>query len=141
MYQIQHETEEVLCNPREYDNLGSMVCYHRRYNLGDKNPYLPGHYKPNPRDFSGWGHMRQYLEKVHDLAVCLPVYMYEHSGIALSTKPFSCPWDSGQIGFIFVSKKKLREEYGVKRVTASLVAKAVRILEAEVQEYNQYLNQ
>ena len=141
MYQIQHETEEVLYNPREYDNLGSMVCYHSRYNLGDKNPYLPGHYKPNPRNFSGWGHMRQYLEKVHDLAVCLPVYMYEYGAVAVSTKLFSCLWDSGQIGFIFVSKEKLRKEYGVKRVTASLVAKAVRILEAEVQEYNQYLNQ
>ena len=141
MYQIQHETEEVLCNPRQEDNLGSMVCYHGRYYLGDKNPYLPGHYKPNTRDFSGWGHMRQYLEKVHDLATCLPIYMYEHGAVAVSTKPFSCPWDSGQIGFIFVSKEKLRKEYGVKRITASLVAKAVRILEAEVQEYNQYLNQ
>jgi hypothetical protein len=141
MYQIQHETEEVLCNPREDDNLGSMVCYHRRYNLGDKNPYLPGHYKPNSGDFWGWTDLGKYLDKVHDLAVCLPVYMYEHSGIAVSTKPFSCPWDSGQIGFIFVSKEKLRKEYGVKRITASLVAKAVRILEAEVQEYNQYLNQ
>jgi hypothetical protein len=67
--------------------------------------------------------------------------MYEHRAVAVSTKPFSCPWDSGQIGFIFVSKEKLRKEYGVKRITASLVAKAVRILEAEVQEYNQYLNQ
>jgi hypothetical protein len=133
MYQIQ--------NPREYDNLGSMVCYHRRYDLGDKDPYLPGHYKPNTRDFSGWGEMRKYLEKVHDLATCLPVYMYEHRAVAVSTKPFSCRWDSGQIGFIFVSKEKLRKEYGVKRITASLVAKAVRILEAEVQEYNQYLNQ
>jgi hypothetical protein len=142
MYQIQHETEEVLCNPREYDNLGSMICYHRRYNLGDKDPYLPGHYKPNTRDFSGWGEMRKYLEKVHDLATCLPVYMYEHRAVAVSTKPFSCPWDSfGQIGFIFVSKEKLRKEYGVKRITASLVAKAVRILEAEVEEYNQYINQ
>lgn len=141
MNQIQHETEEFLWNPREDDNLGSMVCYHGRYDLGDKNPYLPGHYKPNTKDFSGWGHMREYLNKVHDLAVCLPVYMYEHGGIAVSTKPFSCPWDSGRIGFIFVSKEKLRKKYRVKRVTASLVAKAVRILEAEVEEYNQYLNQ
>jgi len=141
MYDIQEEIQETLYNPRENDNLGSMVCYHRRYNLGDKNPYLPGHYKPNPRDFSGWRDMRQYLEKVHDLAVCLPIYMYDHSGISLSTKPFSCPWDSGQVGFIFVSKEKLRKEYGVKRVTASLVSKAERILIAEVEEYNQYLNQ
>ena len=141
MYDIQEEIQETLDNPRECDNLGSMVCYHRRYNLGDKDEYLPGHYKPNSGDFWGWGEMRQYFEKVHDLAVCLPIYMIDHSGIAVSTKPFSCPWDSGRIGFIFVSKEKLRKEYGVKRITASLVDKATRILEAEVQEYNQYLNQ
>jgi hypothetical protein len=141
MYQIQHETEEILYDPRKDDNLGSMVCYHGRYNLGDKDPYLPGHYKPNPKDFSGWGHMREYLEKVHDLATCLPIYMYEHGGIAVSTKPFSCRWDSGQIGFIFVSKEKLRKEYGVKRITASLVSKATCRLITEVELYNQYLNQ
>lgn len=141
MYDIQEDIQEILDNPREYDNLGSMVCYHRRYNLGDKNPYLPGHYKPNPRDFSGWKQMQEYLEKVHDLAVCLPIYIYSKGGVALSTEPFSCPWDSGQVGFIFVSKEKLRKEYRVKRVTASLVSKAERILIAEVEEYNQYINQ
>lgn len=141
MYDIQDEIQETLDNPREYDNLGSMVCYHRRYNLGDKNEYLPGHYKPNSGDFWGWTDLGKYFHEVHDLAVCLPIYMYDHSGISLSTKPFSCPWDSGQVGFIFVSKEKLRKEYGVKRVTASLVSKAERILIAEVEEYNQYLNQ
>ena len=140
MYDIQEDIQEILENPREYDSLGSMVCYHGRYNLGDKNPYLPGHYKPDPLDFSGWEQMQEYLEKVHDLAVCLPIYMYDHSGIALSTKPFSCPWDSGQVGFIFVSKEKLRKEYGVKRVTASLVSKAKCMLIAEVELYSQYLN-
>ena len=24
------------CSPREFDNLGTMVCFHRRYNLGDE---------------------------------------------------------------------------------------------------------
>jgi len=141
MYDIQDEIQETLDNPRENDNLGSMVCYRRGYNLGDKNEYLPGHYKPNSGDFWGWTDLGKYFHEVHDLAVCLPIYMYEHSGIAVSTKPFSCPWDSGRIGFIFVSKEKLRKEYGVKRVTASLVAKATSILEEEVEEYNQYLNQ
>ena len=31
----------------------------------------------------------------------LPVYMYNHSGICISTTPFSCKWDSGQIGYIY----------------------------------------
>lgn len=31
------------------------------------------------------------------------LYKYEHSGVAYAIKPFSCPWDSGQVGAIFVS--------------------------------------
>ena len=127
-------------NPREeFDNLGSMVLYHRRYNIGDKWEYLPGHYKPSSQEFSGWGEMLKYFEKVHDLAVCLPVYMYEHSGIALDVEPFHCRWDSGQVGFIFVSKSKLRDEYNVKRLTKSIVEKAKSVLIAEVAKYNNYL--
>ena len=30
----------------------------------------------------------------------------------MSTGPFSCPWDSGQVGFIYVEKKKVKEEWG-----------------------------
>ncbi len=25
-------------SPREWDNVGKMVCWHRRYNLGDEQP-------------------------------------------------------------------------------------------------------
>jgi hypothetical protein len=133
MYQ-ETETTEIM-NPREWnENLGTMLCFHRRYILGDKNPYNSEHY-------TGWNDFAKSLFKVHDVAIMLPIYMYDHSGISISHTPFSCPWDSGRIGFIFVSKDKLRKEYGVKRITASLVDKATRILEAEVKEYNQYLNQ
>jgi hypothetical protein len=127
-------------NPREhYDNLGSMVLYHRRYNIGDKWEYLPGHYKPSSQEFSGWDEMLKYFEEVHDLAACFPVYMYDHGGVALSVDKFHCPWDSGQVGFIFVSKSKLRKEYNVKRLTKSIVEKAKSVLIAEVAEYDRYL--
>ena len=30
-------TEEIIFNPREYnDNLGTMLCFHKKYDLGDK---------------------------------------------------------------------------------------------------------
>jgi len=40
-----------------------------------------------------------------------PVFAYIHSGIALSLSPFSCPWDSGMIGWITVDMAAL--ELGV----------------------------
>lgn len=33
-----------------------------------------------------------------------PVYMYDHSAIALSTSPFACPWDSCLVGRIAISR-------------------------------------
>lgn len=33
-----------------------------------------------------------------------PVYMYAHSGIALSTSPYSDPWDSGRLGTLLLKK-------------------------------------
>lgn len=40
---------------------------------------------------------------------CLPLYMYAHSGVALSLGrgyPFNCPWDSGQVGYCLVQKNQ-----------------------------------
>lgn len=37
----------------------------------------------------------------------LPVYRYSHSGVAYSTEPFSCPWDSGLAGLVYISKADL----------------------------------
>lgn len=36
----------------------------------------------------------------------LPVYMYDHSGRTVSTSPFSCRWDSGMAGFVYVKKSE-----------------------------------
>jgi len=123
------------CNPespREWDNLGTMVCFHGRYNLGDKHTY-------SHRDYSGWEEIKKDIIKNENVGVILPLYMYDHSGITISTSPFSCRWDSGQIGFIFISKKKMLEEYGGKIVTQKLKERVKGYLENEVKVYDKYL--
>jgi hypothetical protein len=98
--------EEYAQNPRtEWDNMGTMVCFHNRYDLGDKE------HGYDSRDFNGWGELEAKIVKDHDPALILPLYLYDHSGLTISTKPFSCKWDSGQIGFIFVSKTNARREF------------------------------
>lgn len=119
-------------SPRNWDNLGTMICFHRRYDLGDKHSY-------SSDDYSGWEEMKQAIIKEENPAVILPLYMYDHSGISISTSPFSCRWDSGQIGFILVSKKKALEEFGGKIVSAKLKQKLQAILEGEVETYTQYV--
>lgn len=119
-------------SPRNWDNLGTMICFHRRYDLGDDHNYSSDNY-------DGWEEMKKAIIKEENPAVILPLYMYDHSGISISTNPFSCRWDSGQIGFILVSKKKALEEFGGKIVTAKLKERIEKILEGEVETYTQYV--
>lgn len=125
--------DENLDNPREqWESLGTMVCFHKRYLLGDKHTF-------KSEQFGGWGDMKQTLTRTLDVAVILPIYMYDHSGLTIKTTPFSCPWDSGQIGYIFVSKEKARKEYKVKRLSKKKLALIENVLLAEIETYDQYL--
>lgn len=71
--------------------------------------------------------------------IILPLYLYDHSGITMSTSPFSCPWDSGQVGIIYISNKKALAEYGFKRLTKANRAKIISYMVNEVECYDQYL--
>jgi len=119
-------------SPRSWDNLGKMICFHNRYDLGDKHNY-------NADDYSGWEEMKKAIIKEENPAVILPLYLYDHSGISISTSPFSCRWDSGQIGFVLVSKKQVVEEFGGVRVSSKKRVKIESIIEAEVKTYTQYV--
>lgn len=44
--------------------------------------------------------------------VYLPLYLYDHSGITMSCGAFSCPWDSGQVGYIYTDKKTILKMVG-----------------------------
>ena len=131
-YIVRTYIDENTESPRMWDNFGTMVCFHRRYNLGDKHSY-------NQNDYTNWKEMKKALLKDNDAAVILPLYLYDHSGITISTSPFNCGWDSGQVGYIFVSKVKILEEYGGKIVTKKLKDRAEKLLISEVQTYDTYL--
>jgi hypothetical protein len=38
-YLIEVEQDDNTESPREWDNLGTMICFHSRYNLGDKHNF------------------------------------------------------------------------------------------------------
>ena len=116
---------DLMESPREWDNLGTMVCSHSRYNLGDEqivNGYVSD---------ESW-----------DNFIVLPLYLYDHSGISMSTGrnyPFNCPWDSGQVGYIYVSRDKVRKEYEWKYITKKRENQIKEYLNNEVKTYDQYL--
>ncbi len=114
-------------DPREHENLlGTMVGWHPRYTIGDAHSYAC------PADF---------LEDVPaDTVVRLPVFLLEHGAVRLSTGSFRDPWDSGQVGWIFVTLAKVCDTYGVVEFTPEIRARAARDLRQEVTEFGHYLN-
>lgn len=119
-------------SPREWDNLGVFVNCNNQYLIGDDNIHFDDYDRS----------IKTYLEnqdlKLDDV-VLLPVFMYDHSGITINTVGFSCGWDSGQVGFIYIEKSKIRNEYGAKRISKKLKARVLGYLQNEIKTLDQFL--
>lgn len=163
-YKIKVGYDSNPTDPREFDNLGTMVCWHRQYNLGDVQPTeSPGEFRKSLvcQEVPGVGERvdywtyegykvrgEAYAEAMIDKIVAdtfekeiiaLPLFLYDHSGITMRTHKFSCPWDSGQVGIIYVTKKRAMKEFGWKVLTKARREKLNKILQAEVKIYDEYL--
>jgi hypothetical protein len=108
-------------SPREWDNVGTILYTSSRYNLGDKQVSSE--------------EIKAIFEDKNN--ICLPVYAYIHGDITLNTTGFTCPWDSGQCGIIYVSKEKARKEFG--RLTKKTMAKVLDNLKSEIKTFDQFL--
>ena len=116
-------------SPRTWDNLGTMVCFHNRYELGDKTDY-------RTEDYGSWEELKEGIIKNEGEVVILPLYLYDHSGITISTSPFGCNFDSGQIGWVFVDEKQLKLMCGDNDYTDE---KLSEIIDSDVKTYDQYI--
>jgi hypothetical protein len=138
-YTINIHPDHDPLDPRDWDNLGTMVCFrqdsagetsgsfHRRYNLGDD-----GNLFRNPEE------LQEFLAETPN--VSLPLYLYDHSGITMSTRPFSCPWDSGQVGIIYVTHDDIRKEYSCDgEIPEHILELVENVLRGEVEVYDKYL--
>lgn len=110
-------------SPREWDNIGTVVLRDNGYNFGD--------------EMAGVEELIQLQEDKS--LICLPIYLYDHSGITINTTGFSCPWDSGKVGVIYCTKEQAVKEFGNKVCTAKVRDKALKCLEGEVKELDQYI--
>lgn len=161
-FKIRIEQDECASDygPRDWSNLGTMVCFHSRHTLGDTggNPkwrerknrageVIPSEFPTfeTPDDF------QEYVQHSDEVALSIPLILAEHGNMWMSTTrdryPFNCPWDSGQVGWIYVTTEKLIKEYSLSNALGvsaeeceAAMEKAERCLLGEVETYSQYLS-
>ena len=141
-------------SPREFSNLGKLFLKgsvdenNGEYNTEILIAFSRGDDIVSACDFAlKFGNVtskselrKEYRKIQSEVGVALPVYRYEHSGVAFSTKPFSCPWDSGLAGVIFATKKDIRSELSVKLVNSNNIKKTVSNLKSEIDSYSKWAN-
>lgn len=168
IYKLEIVLDNDAESPREnHDNFSTMVCWHSRYNLGDKHSY-------NDKDdflfslleetigdtekaeemyektkdsidrkiYKSYGAYNKavddkILEIIEQKFVILPLYLFDHSGITINTTGFSCPWDSGQVGWAYASFDDVKKGYGDS--SPENIEKALHLMRAEIKEYDHYL--
>jgi hypothetical protein len=84
--------------------------------------------------------LKALAEKAH---IIKPLYLYDHSGIRMSTDSFigraqHAEWDSGQVGWIYASYKDIEKEYG--SLNPETIERADRLLDSEVKTYDAYIS-
>ena len=98
------------------DDMITYALFHPKFSF-ENNSGL------STNDFHSWDEMKEKLLKTHKHI--LPVFMYNHGGIIIRTSPFSCSWDSGQIGWVATNEEFSDPE---------------QVLKDTIEEYNQYIN-
>ena len=122
-YTLQILQDDSPESPAEWDNLGQIAYCSSRYALGTESVSQE--------------RLREIAEGIADGSLIgLPVYAYVHSGATISTSPFSCPWDSGQSGFVYCRASDAEDNFAGN---PHFRADALRVLTGEVATFDQYL--
>ena len=125
-YILEVMQDDIAENPRYWDNVCTMVCFHRRYRLGDTHNYDDSDEFFNDilhnvcgmkyEDFEKLSTKEKYeLACESDKIYIKELNLYDHSGLTISTSsdyPYNDYWDASRVGWIYVSKKRAMEELG-----------------------------
>lgn len=123
---LKIEHDEFGESPRDWDNTGTMLCAHRRYTLGDIQ-------------IESEREAREWIDE-NDVLVELPLFLYDHSGVSISTTSFigrahHAEWDSGEVGVIVAT----REEVLKAGLDPDDLERIEKVLVGEVETYDTYL--
>lgn len=78
-------------------------------------------------------------ELLEDELVMLPVSIYDHSGVSIWLGSPTCMWDSGQVGFMYLTKNDALRELG-NCTEENWKERAMECMEVEMEVYNCYIS-
>lgn len=111
------------------DNELGIVTTHNRYFDLQQGGFTPD--ELDPHEPTNKPTLRRYW--------VFPLYMYAHSGVALSlgrdTYPFTDPWDSGQVGFVYVLKTSYKRREKARKAAQTYIKTWNQYLSGEVYGY------
>ena len=121
-YSVRIERDELTEYPFEYDDVFTLYSNHRYFNpdkhtlreLFNDEGNLPTLEQLNSSR-SDYEHFR--------------IYSYEHGMMTVSSRPFSCPWDSGLLGIVAVKKEDVKD---TKEAFESYVKTLDQVLQGDV---------
>ena len=141
------EQDEFPEDPRSWDNLETMLCCHREYHLGDCNSNketeeqlaeICRKYGKSDEEIDEMTFAEEVQFILDQDDVCgLPLWLYDHSGISISTERI-CQWDSSFVGLIFVEKDFFIEHTCVTN-EENWKKEARGMLEDKIEVYNYFL--
>ena len=125
-FETKHHIVKILWDedpesPRTWDNAGKLICFHNKYDLGDKHNF--------DKDELEVAILQEYGKD----SIVLPLSLYDHSDISIKAGSPTDAWDSGYVGFAVMSEKAIAEEW------SGDYDKALACLHGEVETYDQYL--
>jgi len=135
-------------SPREWDNLGTLSLTTNYFELVEGN--LSGfgdflsHYKVKQSGYDKEALLRD-IDSICESAkkrgdICLPVSVYDHGGLSFYIGKPTAKWDNYLAGFIYVEAARIREEYGVKRISSKLRDKVENVLAGEIKDLDDFEN-
>lgn len=119
-----------------------------------RDRYYDGTFTTSTEEPGSWAeYYKAFQQAVRDagdeIVAALPVYMLDHSGLAFSTpdplrdfgkfdpfRQYYMGMDSGQVGYIFATRKAVLASTSVKRITKATLERVYKDLRQEVEDYD-----
>lgn len=131
-YTIEIVQDDDSESPWEWEDITNFVSFHRGMdNQGNFDPS-----KFNTNNFNSPDLFEQAL--IEYGYITQRMYLYNHSGWAVSSTPFSCKWDSGLAGILFIDRQTAIKEWGNKICTNKVRQKATEYMVGHIETLNQY---